>query len=203
MARGHAEALMPIVDEILRESGTAFGALDLIAATTGPGSFTGVRIAISAARGLALVTEAKLFGTDSLTVMARRAHDLGATGGRRSPSPSMRTRRCSISASMARRARGAKVRCLSRPTMPRICFRAACGRPSRGRPPRRAAGRRGAPVRRSSPDLEPNAAALAALAEESGETVPTLRPFYLRPPDSTANAGSSEAMPDGFGAQRA
>ena len=81
MARGHAEALMPMVADIMGEGRTTFSALDRIAATTGPGSFTGVRIAISAARGLALVTAAKLFGIDSLTVMAREAHDLGVTAG--------------------------------------------------------------------------------------------------------------------------
>ena len=71
MARGHAEALMPMVAEVMAEAALPSAELDLIAATTGPGSFTGVRIAIAAARGLALVTRAKLFGTDSLTVMAK------------------------------------------------------------------------------------------------------------------------------------
>ena len=80
MARGHAEALMPMVAEVMQESGTAFAELDLIAATVGPGSFTGVRIAIAAARGLALVTHAGLFGTDSLSVMARSALASGAVG---------------------------------------------------------------------------------------------------------------------------
>ena len=80
MARGHAEALMPMVAEVMQESGTAFADLDLIAATLGPGSFTGVRIAIAAARGLALVTHAKLFGTDSLSVMARSALASGDVG---------------------------------------------------------------------------------------------------------------------------
>src|ERR1044072_336336 len=63
MARGHAEALMPMIAEVMEEARLNFAALDLIAATTGPGSFTGVRIAIAAARGLALVTHAKLYGT--------------------------------------------------------------------------------------------------------------------------------------------
>ena len=71
MERGHAEALMPMVAEVMQEAGLDFAGVDLIAATTGPGSFTGVRIAIAAARGLALVTRAQLYGTDSLTVMAR------------------------------------------------------------------------------------------------------------------------------------
>ena len=78
MARGHAEALMPMVAELLAEAGLAASELDLIAATAGPGSFTGVRIAIAAARGLALATRAKLYGTDSLSVMARVALMSGA-----------------------------------------------------------------------------------------------------------------------------
>ncbi len=73
MQRGHAEALMPMVAEVLAEAGVPAGDLDVIAATIGPGSFTGVRIAIAAARGLSLVTQAKLYGTDSLSVMARAA----------------------------------------------------------------------------------------------------------------------------------
>ena len=81
MARGHAEALMPMVAEVMAGAGIGFAELDLIAATLGPGSFTGVRIAIAAARGFALVTKAKLWGTDSLTVMARAELTSGAIGG--------------------------------------------------------------------------------------------------------------------------
>ena len=81
MARGHAEALMPMVAEAMAGAGIDFAELDLIAATLGPGSFTGVRIAIAAARGFALVTSAKLWGTNSLTVMARVALTSGAVEG--------------------------------------------------------------------------------------------------------------------------
>ena len=77
MQRGHAEALMPMIEDVLREGEVEAHDLDLIAATLGPGSFTGVRIAIAAARGLALVSRAKLYGTDSLTVMARAAFSTG------------------------------------------------------------------------------------------------------------------------------
>jgi tRNA threonylcarbamoyl adenosine modification protein YeaZ len=80
MARGHAEALMPMVAEVMMEAGLGFAALDLIAATLGPGSFTGVRIAIAAARGFALATGAPLWGTDSLTVMAKAALESGIAG---------------------------------------------------------------------------------------------------------------------------
>ncbi|HKA65476.1 MAG TPA: tRNA (adenosine(37)-N6)-threonylcarbamoyltransferase complex dimerization subunit type 1 TsaB, partial [Methyloceanibacter sp.] len=80
MALGHAEALMPMVAEVMTEAGLDFAALDLVAATLGPGSFTGVRIAIAAARGFALATDAHIWGTDSLTVMAKAALDSGMAG---------------------------------------------------------------------------------------------------------------------------
>ncbi|MBZ0141385.1 MAG: tRNA (adenosine(37)-N6)-threonylcarbamoyltransferase complex dimerization subunit type 1 TsaB, partial [Pseudorhodoplanes sp.] len=54
MTRGHAEALMPVIETVMRDSGLAFSDLDRIAVTTGPGSFTGLRVGIAAARGIAL-----------------------------------------------------------------------------------------------------------------------------------------------------
>ena len=42
MKRGHAEALMPLIARVIRQAGIAFAALDRIAVTTGPGSFTGL-----------------------------------------------------------------------------------------------------------------------------------------------------------------
>ena len=54
MVRGHAEALMPLVARVLDRAGLEFAALDRIAVTTGPGSFTGLRVGIAAARGIAL-----------------------------------------------------------------------------------------------------------------------------------------------------
>ena len=186
MARGHAEALMPMVAEIMRESGTAFAALDRIAATTGPGSFTGVRIAISAARGLALVTGTKLFGIDSLTVMAREAHDLGVTGG--APfAVAVDARRGMLYLGLydaASRRRDGPL--LIAPDdaahlLPGGLLTAVGSGAARLA---EAASSRGLPVEARLTDLEPNAASLAALAEESGETVPSLRPLYLRPPDA-------------------
>ena len=52
MPRGHAEALMPMVDEVLAEAEIGASELDLIAATVGPGSFTGLRIAMATAIGV-------------------------------------------------------------------------------------------------------------------------------------------------------
>ena len=54
--RGHAEALMPMIARVMDRAGLDFAALDRIAVTTGPGSFTGLRVGLAAARGLALAT---------------------------------------------------------------------------------------------------------------------------------------------------
>ena len=50
MLRGHAEALMPLIGRVMKQAETAFSALDRIAVTTGPGSFTGLRGARHRAR---------------------------------------------------------------------------------------------------------------------------------------------------------
>ena len=54
MAKGQAERLVPMLDEVLAEAGVDWAALDLIVVGTGPGNFTGIRIAVALARGLAL-----------------------------------------------------------------------------------------------------------------------------------------------------
>ena len=51
MVRGHAEALMPLVARVMDEAEVEFKELDRIAVTVGPGSFTGLRVGIAAARG--------------------------------------------------------------------------------------------------------------------------------------------------------
>lgn len=54
MAKGQAERLFPLIEELLAEQGVAWSAITRIGVGIGPGNFTGVRIAVSAARGLAL-----------------------------------------------------------------------------------------------------------------------------------------------------
>ena len=54
MAKGQAERLMPLVDEIFVEAGKTAAELGAIGIGIGPGNFTGLRISVSAARGLAL-----------------------------------------------------------------------------------------------------------------------------------------------------
>jgi tRNA threonylcarbamoyladenosine biosynthesis protein TsaB len=70
MKRGHAEALMPLIARVIRQADIAFAALDRIAVTTGPGSFTGLRVGLSAARGIALAANKPVVGLSTLTAYA-------------------------------------------------------------------------------------------------------------------------------------
>src|ERR1700687_2225580 len=70
MKRGHAEALMPLIARVMKESGITFASLDRIAVTTGPGSFTGLRVGLSAARGIALAANKPVVGLTTLSAYA-------------------------------------------------------------------------------------------------------------------------------------
>jgi tRNA threonylcarbamoyl adenosine modification protein YeaZ len=70
MIRGHAEALMPLVARVMEQSGMAFPDIDRVVVTTGPGSFTGLRVGISAARGIALAAEKPALGLSTLAAYA-------------------------------------------------------------------------------------------------------------------------------------
>jgi tRNA threonylcarbamoyladenosine biosynthesis protein TsaB len=73
IGRGHAEVLMGQVASALGEAGLAFADLDRIAVVVGPGSFTGLRVGIAAARGFALVTGKPALGIGTLAVHAAEA----------------------------------------------------------------------------------------------------------------------------------
>lgn len=77
LARGHAEVLMPMIERVLNEAGCTARDLDAVAATVGPGSFTGLRIGLAAARGLALAVGARTIPVTSLEAIARAAGDSG------------------------------------------------------------------------------------------------------------------------------
>jgi len=66
MVRGHAEALIPLIARVLDRARLTFSEIDRIAVTTGPGSFTGLRVGISAARGIALATGKPAVGLSTL-----------------------------------------------------------------------------------------------------------------------------------------
>jgi len=70
MVRGHAEALLPLIARVMDSAGLEFAALDRIAVTTGPGSFTGLRVGIAAARGIALASGKPAVGLSTLAAYA-------------------------------------------------------------------------------------------------------------------------------------
>jgi tRNA threonylcarbamoyl adenosine modification protein YeaZ len=70
MVRGHAEAVMPLIARVMDQAEIAFTELDRIAVTVGPGSFTGLRVGISAARGIALSAAKPALGLTTLAGLA-------------------------------------------------------------------------------------------------------------------------------------
>jgi tRNA threonylcarbamoyladenosine biosynthesis protein TsaB len=70
MARGHAEALAPMVEETMRQASIGFAALERLAVTTGPGTFTGQRVGLAFMRGLRVALKKPLIGITTLEAMA-------------------------------------------------------------------------------------------------------------------------------------
>lgn len=70
MQKGQAERLIPMIEAVMTDAGLAFEKLDRIAVTYGPGTFTGTRICVSAARALALATGAEFVALSSFRLMA-------------------------------------------------------------------------------------------------------------------------------------
>jgi tRNA threonylcarbamoyl adenosine modification protein YeaZ len=70
MVRGHAEALLPLISEVMIQSEVDFAQVDRVAVTTGPGSFTGLRVGLSAARGIGLAASKPVVGLTTLAALA-------------------------------------------------------------------------------------------------------------------------------------
>ncbi len=68
--RGHAETLMPLIESLMREADIRYEMLDLIAVSIGPGTFTGLRIGLAAARGMALAARKPVVGITTLEALA-------------------------------------------------------------------------------------------------------------------------------------
>lgn len=73
MERGHAEALAPMVDAVMKSAGMAFSDLHKLAVTTGPGTFTGQRVGLAFMRALRVALGKPLIGITSLVAMAEQA----------------------------------------------------------------------------------------------------------------------------------
>lgn len=78
MARGHQERLAPMAREVMAAAGLGFGDLDRIGATVGPGSFTGLRVGVAFAKGLASALGIPAVGVGALEALAAEADGLSA-----------------------------------------------------------------------------------------------------------------------------
>ncbi|MGR3491216.1 MAG: tRNA (adenosine(37)-N6)-threonylcarbamoyltransferase complex dimerization subunit type 1 TsaB [Shimia sp.] len=70
MAKGQAEALFPLAEGLLKDAGLTWQSLDRLAVCTGPGNFTGIRIGVSAVRGLALSLDIPAIGISTFEAVA-------------------------------------------------------------------------------------------------------------------------------------
>ncbi len=78
MTRGHAEMLMPMVERVML--GTPYESLDAVAVTAGPGAFTGLRIGLAAARGIALAAGIPAIGISAFAAVALAVPDAALAG---------------------------------------------------------------------------------------------------------------------------
>lgn len=74
-SKGQAERLMPLIMATMKMAGLAFDSLGAIAATVGPGSFTGLRVGLAAARGIALAADIPVHGITSFDALAEAVRE--------------------------------------------------------------------------------------------------------------------------------
>jgi tRNA threonylcarbamoyladenosine biosynthesis protein TsaB len=80
LGKGHAEHLIGVIDAALAAAGKTYADLDAIAVSIGPGSFTGIRVAVSAARGFALALGVPALGVSTLEALATAARAEAGAG---------------------------------------------------------------------------------------------------------------------------
>lgn len=200
MERGHAEALMPMVADVLDGAGCTAADLDLVAVTVGPGAFTGLRIGLAAARGLALAAGLPCLGVTTTETVAHAVPEqerLGAT-----LLVALRSRRADIYA----QAFNADLEPLAGPRA--LLAQNVAGLVAAGgrivvagtasdlvRP---ALARAGLEVVVSEAPGIPDAAVLAAIAAgrwRPGESPAPPSPLYLQPPAAMAQDGGGRLRP--------
>lgn len=192
--RGQAERLMPMIAEVMEKAGLAFSDLDRIAVTVGPGSFTGVRVGVAAARGLALASALPVAGTTSLAVMAHRAFEmLGAERGERLLAVAADARRGMVYLQLFAASgdeTGPPLLLSPEDAAAAIGSRSAVVVGSGAGAVAAAVAAAGGNADAALPQLQPDARSLVALAADL-TPVSSLRPLYLRPPDVKPPADNS------------
>ena len=187
MERGHSEALFPMVAALMREAGLAFTDLDRIAVTRGPGSFTGVRAGIAAARGFALGCGADIVTATSLEAIARGCAGLLTEAERRGGFLIAHdARRGELYVQLFDAAgRAVSEAALASPQDAALLARDAGLAAGSGAPLLAAEAQRlGFTVSARFPDLLPQAVHLAELALERQPDGGPVSPLYLRAPDA-------------------
>lgn len=186
--RGHAEALIPMVEKVLSGSGASMQDLGAIAVTLGPGTFTGVRIGLAAARGFRIARQLPIVGIGTLELLGFQA---GLRWPGRPVLVALDARRDQVYAQYFRRADGAWAEAWSAPAA--MSAEAAARMLTAGSivvgsgAHLVAAHADSATIHHQGP-LRPDAAALvrlAALRPAGSSTAPPPVPLYLRAPDAT------------------
>jgi tRNA threonylcarbamoyladenosine biosynthesis protein TsaB len=189
IGRGHAERLFGMVEAAMRDAGLGFADLDRIAVTVGPGSFTGLRVGIAAARGFALVTKCELVGIGTLDAHAWSARE------RAGPAPVLAVLDAHRDEIYGRRflADGTSDGSPEVASADHVAARLLPGDSLAGSGADLVAAKAGRPVaiihRLSAPDIR----AVAALGRAATPDSAPPRPLYLPPPDSKPQAAKAVA----------
>jgi tRNA threonylcarbamoyladenosine biosynthesis protein TsaB len=174
-----------MIAEVMQEAGLAFGDLQRIAVTIGPGTFTGVRGAVAAARGLALASGLPVVGATSLAVMAHRADDLLGPRDGRLLAVAVDARRGTVYLQLfadASHYGGRPLLLAPADVVPLVAGRPATVVGSGAAAVADAILAAGGEAEAPLPDLQPHARSLALMAADLAPISP-VRPLYLRPPD--------------------
>jgi len=188
--RGHAEAIMPMVAAAMERAHCRFQDLERIAVTVGPGSFSGVRVGVAAARGLALATGAPLVGLTTLAVMAKGARRVLGLG-EEPLAVAHDARRGQVYFAFFDGKGGAlgEIALLAPAAAADLLEKGARVAGSGAR--LLAEARPGARFRTALPDLLPDAADLALMALKARPVEGPVSPLYLRPPDAKPQTGQA------------
>jgi len=191
---GHAERVVVMLADVMRDARATFADIDTIAVTVGPGSFTGVRTGIAMARALALSTARPVVGTTSLAVIAagvfaglaeaqKPSRILVAIDARRGEFYGQSFDGSAVAPTGPAILASAEALAQSLPDTPSLVV-------GSGAPAVMAAARsRGKPASSGVVSLQPSARALAAIAYNLPRLDPIM-PLYLRAPDAKPQSAS-------------